>query len=70
MLGNRELQFRSHNQYALVRLDRQAAFESSTVWYVRAGKGLNWTSKGLIDIITLPQIHDLQLQQFAVGFWK
>jgi len=27
-------------QYASVRLDRQAAFRSSTVWYVRAGKGL------------------------------
>ena len=29
-----------NNQYASVRLDRQAAFKSSKVWYVRAGKGL------------------------------
>ena len=29
-----------NNQYASVRSDRQAAFKSSTVWYVRAGKGL------------------------------
>jgi len=47
-LGNRELLFRSttpyiyeeNNQYVSVRLDRQAAFKSSTVWYVRTGKGL------------------------------
>ena len=48
-LGNRELLFRSHNAIylrreqpvRLVRLDRQAAFKYSTVWYVRAGKGLS-----------------------------
>jgi len=44
-LGNRELLFRSHNAVELrrdqpVRFDRQAAFKSSTFWYVKAGKGL------------------------------
>ena len=35
--------YEENNQYVSVRLDRQAAFKSSTVWYVRAGKGLRET---------------------------
>jgi len=33
--------YEENSQYVSVRLDRQAAFKSSTFWYVRAGKGSN-----------------------------
>jgi hypothetical protein len=33
--------YEEDNHYALVRLGRQGAFKSTTVYYVRAGKGLN-----------------------------
>jgi hypothetical protein len=53
-------------QYTLVRLGRQAAFKSSTLEYVRSGKGLNNTLKIRVGILYLPTVHknhdDVELQ--------
>ena len=45
--------YEENSQYASVRLDRQAAFKSSTLWCVRAGKGLIITIIIIIIIIII-----------------
>ena len=53
--------YEENNQYASVRLDEQAAFKSSTVWYVRACKGLRPVFQQLNQFlfVTKSSVYDL-----------